>query len=75
MTDISVKCREIAMKEQFEMDKRLLEQENSLPEFLLGQKYIYFFEFTDRLYDKSLIFQSVQIAADDQYLSERPSDC
>ena len=30
------------MKEQLEMDKRLLEQENLLPEFLLGPK-IYFF--------------------------------
>lgn len=42
MTDISEKCWERAMKEQFEMDKRLLEQENSLPEFLLGPKYYVF---------------------------------
>ena len=43
MTDISEKCWERAMKEQFEMDKSLLEQENSLPEFLLGPKYYVFF--------------------------------
>ena len=53
------------MKEQFQMDKRLLEQENSLPGFRLGPKYFFFLEFTDSLYDKSLISQSVQIAADD----------
>ena len=43
MTDISEKCWERVMKEQFQMDKRLLEQENSLPGFRLGPKYFFFF--------------------------------
>ena len=56
-----------AVKKMFEIANLLLEQENSLREFLLGQ---YIFVNLTTGYGKSLIFQCLPIAAD--ALFERP---
>ena len=50
-----------AVKEQFEIDNLLPEQENSLPEFLVGRNI---FVNLPTGYGKSLIFQCLPIAAD-----------